>query len=194
MRREVRHELLEGLPPYGPMYIPVSEDGRPFYSEGVVVRFYRADGTDWVANFEPGWTDLRAVFTFPDTDRVLVVACGCCYVMDPDETQPIAVFGVDCKYAVRSPDGRLILASTVCLTIVEPDGTHWNTERISWDGLEDLRIDGSTVSGMAYHPMLDSDEWLPFSYDIDHRELVGGSFDWHEPLKKRPWWKFWRIR
>jgi len=175
------------------MYIPVTEDGRPFYSEGVAVRFYQEDGTDWVANFEAGWTDLKKVFNFADTDHVLVVACGRCYLMDIEQARPIAVFGVDYKHAVRSPDRRLILASTVCLTIVESDGTHWNTERISWDGLEDLQIDGSTVSGVAYHPMLESDEWVPFSYDIDRRELVGGSFDWYEPLKKRPWWKFWRT-
>ena len=193
MRRRERYELLAGLPPYGPMYIPVTEDGRPFYSEGVVVRFYRTDGTDWVANFEPGWTELSGVFDFPDTDHMLVVACGRCYVMDPEQVHPMAVFGVDCKYALKSPDGQLILSSTVSLTVVEPDGTHWNTERISWDGLEDLRIDGSKISGVAYHPMLESDEWVPFSYDIDRRELVGGSFDWHGPPKKQPWWKFWRT-
>lgn len=192
MEYRKRYELLEGLPPYGPMYIPVSENGRPFYSEGVVVRFYRADGTDWVANFEPGWTELRGVFDFPDTDYILVIACGRCYMMNPEQVLPMAVFGVDCKYALKSLDGRLVLATTVCLTIVEPDGGQWSTERISWDGLEDLRIDGSMVSGLAYHSMSESDEWVPFSYDIDRRELMGGSFGWQEPPKKQPWWKFLR--
>lgn len=178
------YELLDGLPPYGPMYIPVSEHGDPFYSEGVVVRFYRADGTDWVANFEPGWTSLRAVFDFPDTDYVLVIARGRCYLMDPEQVLPRAVFGVDCKYALKAADGRLVLATPVCLIIVETDGSRWSTPRISWDGLEDLRIDGCMVSGLAYDPTPESDEWMPFCYDIDRREVVGGPSVSPQPEKK----------
>ena len=49
-----QYELLESLPAYGPMYIPISETGEPFYSEGVAVRFYKKDGTAWVGNFATG--------------------------------------------------------------------------------------------------------------------------------------------
>jgi len=45
MTTEKRYEILDSLPTYGPMYVPVSESGDPFYSEGVVVRFFRNDGT-----------------------------------------------------------------------------------------------------------------------------------------------------
>ena len=42
-----RYEQLKSLPTYGPMYIPVSGNDEPFYSEGLVIRFFRTDGTDW---------------------------------------------------------------------------------------------------------------------------------------------------
>ena len=58
MQVQRRYEILDGLPTYGPMYVPVSEDGEPFYSEGFVVRFYKSDGSEWVANFKPGWPFL----------------------------------------------------------------------------------------------------------------------------------------
>src|SRR5690606_39492556 len=46
MQVQRRYEILDGLPTYGPMYVPVSEDGEPFYSEGFVVRFYKSDRSE----------------------------------------------------------------------------------------------------------------------------------------------------
>ena len=54
MTTEKQYEILEALPTYGPMYIPVTENDEAFYSEGFPVRFYKSDGTNWVANFKPG--------------------------------------------------------------------------------------------------------------------------------------------
>lgn len=31
---------------------PIASDGKQFYLEGFVVRFYRWDASEWVANFE----------------------------------------------------------------------------------------------------------------------------------------------
>jgi hypothetical protein len=71
-----RYEILSGLPPYGPMYIPVSEDEVPSYSEGYVVRFYKSDETNWVANFKTGWTNFSGVYDFPEFRRTIVFALG----------------------------------------------------------------------------------------------------------------------
>ena len=76
------------------MYVPVSESGEPFYSEGFAVRFFRTDGTDWVANFQPGWTDLREVIELKESNNLLTIANGTCYVMNPDNEEPVEVFGV----------------------------------------------------------------------------------------------------
>jgi hypothetical protein len=62
--QDKRYEILDGLPSYGPIYISISQDGIPFYSEGFVVRFYKSDGTNWVANFKPGWTNSSGVYEF----------------------------------------------------------------------------------------------------------------------------------
>jgi hypothetical protein len=40
-----RFEILEVLPTYGPMYVPVSENVVAFYSEGFLVCFNKADLT-----------------------------------------------------------------------------------------------------------------------------------------------------
>src|SRR5688572_6240119 len=116
------------------MYVPVTGNGEPFYSEGFPVRFYNEDGTEWVANFQPGWTELKEVVEFDKTKNLLVVACGTCYLMNPDEIKPIEVFGVAYSGIFKANNGRIVLQDQTDLTIIEPDGSHYHTERISWDG------------------------------------------------------------
>jgi hypothetical protein len=185
-----RYEILEALPTYGPMYIPVTENGEPFYSEGFAVRFYKTDGTQWVANFEPGCTDLKTVIELTDTNNLLIIAFGTCYLMNPDHTKPLSVFGVGYLATFITQDGRLILQDQTDLTIVEPNGNHWDTERISWDGLKELALDKNIVTGFAYNTMYDAHEWVNFSYNIDTKELLGGSYPRPHKIKKSKW-RFW---
>ncbi|RZK01886.1 MAG: hypothetical protein EOO46_18940 [Flavobacterium sp.] len=185
-----RYEILEALPTYGPMYIPVTESGEPFYSEGFAVRFFKTDGSEWVANFQPGWTDLKGIYELKDTTNLLVIAYGTCYLMNPDDTKSVSVFGVGYVSVLNTQDGRLILQDQTDLTIIETDGRHWDTTRISWDGLKDLKLEDNIVSGLSYDPMTEADELVYFSYDIDNKILTGGSYNRYETVKK-PWWKVW---
>ena len=190
LKENNRYEILESLPTYGPMYIPVSGNDEPFYSEGFAVRFYKTDKTKWVANFQPGWTDLKVIFELNENTNLLVVASGTCYLMNPDQTKPISVFGVGYSTAFKTLGGRIILIDQINLTIVEPNGSHWETERISWDGLEELKFDENIVIGLAYNPMYDAYEWVKFSYNIDTKELIGGSYPKpSNPQKSK--WQFW---
>ena len=102
MTETKKYEILDSLPTYGPMYIPVSESGELFYSEGFAVRFYRSDDTEWIANFQLGWTDLKEIYQLEDTSNLLVIACGTCYLMNSDETKPISVFGVGFERVLKT--------------------------------------------------------------------------------------------
>jgi hypothetical protein len=109
--------------------------------------------------------------------------------MDPNDTKPISVFGVGYCDVFPASRNRLVLQDQTDLTIIEPDGTYWHTERISWDGLADIRVENSLVSGCAYYPTHDSDNWVEFTYDLDTKTLTGGS--WLGTARKKPWWKIW---
>ncbi|HEX2847768.1 MAG TPA: hypothetical protein VHN59_14560 [Chitinophagaceae bacterium] len=189
MTKEKRYEILTSLPTYGSMYVPVTGDGEPFYSEGFVVRFYKADGTEWIANFQPGWTELKQIIECKATPNLLVIACGTCYSMNPENTKPIEVFGADYSDIFKASNGRLVLQGQTDLTIIEPDGTHWDTERISWDGFAEIKVENDLVSGLAYNPMHDADEWIEFKYDLGTKTLTGGSY--YSSKNKNPWWKIW---
>ena len=191
-----RYKVLDSLPPYGPMYIPIAADGKQFYSEGFVVRFYRLDTTEWVANFELGGTRLREVIEFNNTSNLLIIADGTCYMMDPECSVPLFVFGGDYSKVIITEDQKFVLQNSIGLTIVEPNGTYWHSQRISWDGLADIMIDNGIVKGLSYDPTHDADEWVEFSYDVNSKELIGGSYNrsgfYHsQSMKKKPWWKLW---
>jgi len=171
------------------MCVYITENGKPFHSEGFVVRFYKTNGTEWVANFEPGWTDFKEIIEFEKTQNLLVVACGTCYLMNPDDTKPIEVFGIGYSGVFKASKGRLVLQDQTNLTIIEPDWKHWHTERISWDGLKEIKVENNFVTGFSYDPMCDADEWVDFTFDLDTKTLTGGSYQRYE--NKKPWWKIW---
>lgn len=109
--------------------------------------------------------------------------------MNPEDTKPIQVFGVDYSDIFKASNERLVLQDQTNLTIIGPDGNHWDTKRISWDGLKEIKVKNNIVSGLSYDPMNDADEWVPFTYDLDAKILTGGSYYRYDNIK--PWWKIW---
>lgn len=184
-----RFEILEGLPAYGPMYFPVTETGEPYYSEGFVVRFFKPDGTDWVANFQPGHSELSSVLELKKCPHILVIAMGICYLMEVENPKPVMVFGSSYSNLISTENNLFILQAHNNLTIIEPNGTIWETERISWDRLRNIKCKNNLISGQAFAPINDTNEWVDFTYDLENQKLNGGSF--HRYNDKKPWWKFW---
>jgi len=182
-------EILDALPAYGPMYIPISANGIPFYSEGFVVRFFKSDKTEWVANFRPGCTDFKGVFELVNSPNLLVLANGTCYIMNPEKTKPIKAFGEGFTEAIQTENGQIILQDQTDLTIIEPNAEYWTTERISWDGIKNIEFENGIIKGLAYDPIDDANEWVEFSYNIKSKFLIGGSY--HRYDNKKPWWKIW---
>jgi hypothetical protein len=172
-----RCEILTSLPPYGPMYIPITANGEPFYSEGVAVCFYKTDGTKWVANFQPGWTNFTEIIKLKKTENVMVIARGTCYIMNPDDVKPVDVFGVGYQSIFEASADRLVLQDLIDLTIIEADGSHWSSERISWDGFSEVKVSNNFVSGLAYSPIHSGEHWFPFTFDLDTKKLTGGSYN-----------------
>lgn len=159
------------------MYVPISEDGIPYFSEAYVVRFNKSDGTSWVANFKAGWTNFCGVFDFPEFRRTLVVAFGICYFMADDEQNPIKVFGLGFTTVYQTDDNILVMPDQTDFTvvIVKTDEV-WRSERISWDGFQDLNFSGDFVTGLSFEPTCDDEEWKPFSFNYKTKEIFGGSF------------------
>jgi hypothetical protein len=189
MNNSKSYEILTSLPAYGPMYIPISENNPTYYSEGFVVRFFKSDGTNWVANFEAGWTDLKTVIELSNP-LLLIIAYGCCYILNPDQEKAISAFGVTYHTFLVTDIGQIVLCDNTNLTIVEPSGDFWHSEQLSLDGIKELKLEkNNRITGVAYEPSYDKEEWVNFTYDIDSRSLknVQDRFI----TSKKAWWKFW---
>ncbi len=182
-----RYEILSALPAYGPMHISITGNTVPFYGAGFPVRFYKTDGTHWVANFERGWTDLEAVLEFEKSQNILVIAGGTCYVMQPDNVKPVEVFGLNYSDLLKASMDRVVLQADGGLTIIEPNLSYWETELISYDEMKNLTIRDDIVTGLSFDVVDDTDQWVAFCYDINSKTLTGGRVEL--PENKKPWWK-----
>lgn len=172
-----RFEILESLPAYGPMYTPVTENGQPFYSEGFPVRFYKSDGTNWVANFKPGWTGLNRIFDFPEHDKTIVIAGGLGYIMSSGSAIPVSTFGIAINEIFQSTNGSLVCADGTSIFVIDKfSGELWESNRISWDGFQNLELKDNIISGQSYNPTNSKQEWSDFSLNIETKELTGGSY------------------
>ena len=169
-----KYEILDGLPGYGPMYIPITETGEAFFSEGFVVKFSKDTGEEWIANFRPGMTNFNVIYEI-DNSSVLVIAGGSVYIINPNQEKPIKCFGGGEDFCQKIEDGRFVLADGISLTIIEKNLEHWHTEKISWDGIRNIKIENNTVYGESYTPINTEKEWITFEYNINKKELVGGS-------------------
>jgi len=80
----VRWEVLPGLPGEGatPKHFHM---GHPTpWAEGLVVRFFRADGSEWVGNFQGRQDWSSKVMLWPKADSVVVIAMDDFYLVDAD--------------------------------------------------------------------------------------------------------------
>lgn len=191
-----KFQILDALPAYGPMYIPVTEDGKPYYSEGFVVKFFKTNGDNWVANFQPGLKRFSEVFDFRNSNKLIVIAGGLGYVMDPDSVKPIGTFGASLDNAIRLNEDKIIASDDTLVREISSTGEQWRSPRISWDGIKEIKLENGLLTGLSYDPMNDDDEWVPFSINLTTRDIEGGSYRRYytnngQPIQKKKWWKMW---
>jgi hypothetical protein len=169
-------EILPGLPGEGPMPEQFTWPGKRTHSEGLVVRFFPRDGESWVGNFQCGTSRFSTVCVQPDPLRPAVVACGQLYVIDVRTRKMLRVSGGQIEYLAYVPETRsVVLANGLWFESVGP--CEWKTQRLSWDGMRDIRIVGPRLLGQAWTPMNDNEQWAPFEVDLRDGSSRGGSYD-----------------
>lgn len=166
---------LPGLPAYGPLPMQFSRTGQGMHREGFVVEFWPDSDERWIGNFQPGYCSYSAVVRHPDGRRLLVVAGGEVYMVDPRARTVDESFGGAVEFLVLVPGlGIVVLGNGVHIELIRADGSRCRTRRISWDGMEQIRVEGSRLFGQAYDPLVDS--LVPFEVDLLDASHTGGSY------------------
>lgn len=165
---------LPGLPARGPRAIAFPASWGGLGREGKVVEFVAADGT-WAANFQPGLGGLDAALACPGGDRVLVLAGGDAWIVDPQRRAATCLLpAIDLMLDVPDGSGWVLSRQGLALARLVGARLAWHSRRLSWDGFEQLRIQGEQVRGMAYSPL--DDGWHEFSVDLRTGASTGGCY------------------
>ena len=109
--RIVRWEVLNGLPGEGPPPKHFHLGHPTPWSEGVVIRFWNEDGTEWVGNFQGGIYGLDTSFDWAEADFVVVFANGACYFIHTNEPNRWVVNGTNAVYALFDEQGSLLIVA-----------------------------------------------------------------------------------
>jgi len=173
-----KFEILEGLPPYGPLAESFAA-ARGSSSEGFVVRFFPDQGESWVGNFPAGSSRRNVVFEHPNKRDFIVVAGGDGYVIDPVTRQCSNRFGGDIDTIISLPElTAIVFGNGLWFEALGTNGYLWRSKRISWDGIQNIKQEGLLLSGEAWSPP--DDCWYPFSLDLQSGEFTGGSYSFPE--------------
>lgn len=104
----------------------------------------------WLGVFHPILTsarDTNAAVALPDGETFAVLSHGTGYrvwVEDPQRWEEIAAGGVH-DPIVSSELGIVVFAGHTVLTGYGPSGLVWESERLVWDDLRPVRLDGETL-------------------------------------------------
>ncbi len=190
-----RYEILDGLPAYGEMAIPIVDENEVFVSEGYVVKFYKDDGSTWIANFPKGFNNYSCVKELKNSNNLLVVAGGDGYLMNPNYLEPIKDFYYLIEEIIEKDDGFVLSTLTDIIFLNEYAEIEWKTGRISWDGIKDLKLDGNILTGYAYDIGMydennDDNAWVKFTIDLETKKIEGGCNFSEEVIERKPWYKY----
>jgi len=168
-------KILPGLPSYGPEAIPFSPTGQGSHSEGLVVRFVADDGSNWTGNFQPSWKNCQLISLHPNGKNYIVIAAGQGYMVNPNNPADWEHFGDGIEDAIELADlNAILIGNGLWFELLGPIGNLWESRRISWDGMTELRIDDLRLFGKSWSP---ENRWYDFSLNLIDGSVTGGSYN-----------------
>ena len=140
------------------MALPFPSDGQRAFQEGLVVPFWPANGEAWVGNFQQRVAKgCNKVLTHPDGRQGLVVAGGAAYFIDVETRRETRGGPSNCIASARAlPElGIILIEDGLQFGAITADGEGWASQRISWDGIRGIVIEGTCLRAEVYSPVSD---------------------------------------
>jgi len=144
------------------------------HREGYVLQF-QVDGSDsWVGNFQPGVGTFCGIVRNANSILVTVIAGGQAYVVDPASGDLARQFGGDINLCMPVPEVQAILLSNgLWFELIHGETPIWRTNRLSWDGMRNVRIDDGILRGEGWRY---DESWHSFEVDIASGRSTGGAY------------------
>lgn len=112
----------------------------------------------------------------PDPAEFVLAAGGYAYVLNPHVPERTSLLPMRPVVAVAEFAERLVLVGYHAALVRERDGTTWQSERLSWEGLTLTGVDpeGEVLHGTGWDML--TDEEVPFALELRTRTLRGGGY------------------
>lgn len=148
-----------------------ARDGKS-HLDVLTLRIRPAGRNDWEGEFFRSCGDgLDGAYSTPDQDVLCVVAGGEGYlvnVLRPLEFRMIPFGSVESVFQVSSVPAIVFVGSTDVATYGDADEI-WTSERISYDGFQNLQLQGNELRGQAW--LAPTDEWYDFKVDLRKKRV-----------------------
>jgi hypothetical protein len=180
----IRARRLPGLPGEGDPPVQFSASGRSTHAEGTVVEFFPQSAQSWIGNFQGGIGDCQQLID--QADAILVIAGGQGYVVDPVARTQLDTFGGQIIDVIALPDG-IVASNGVWLEKIREGRVAWKSNRVSWDGIRRLQVEGGHLVGEAWSYL---DTWHAFTVDLADGSTTGGAYSapgperWRDRIKR----------
>ncbi len=148
---------------------PQVTGGAAVLPDPVCVVVSSAGAPSWLGVFHPilvSARDTKAAVALPDGETFAVVSHGTAYRVwadDPHHWEQIADGGVHDPIA-SSELGIVVFAGHTVVTGYGTSGRVWESERLVWDDLRPVRLDGGTLHMEGFDAP--SDEIVSFTVDV----------------------------
>ena len=139
-------KILKGLPAYDEMYISIPENNYSEFSEGLVIKFWKKDNTVWIGNFKTGSSNLKFATKLNNSENILIIACGNCYIMNSEETKPKVKFGHDYKYIFEYKN-KFVLVGEYSISILESIDKIEHLDNLCYDGITNVKLENENLIG-----------------------------------------------
>jgi hypothetical protein len=170
------YKILRGLPGDGPTPELFSPSGQGAHREGLVVEFQSSKGKRWIGNFQPGFCGADNVVKHPNDQFFMVISLGQGYLVNPDNPKEKNYFGGYIQHIIELPQFlSVVFGNGIAFVCIGRSGLLWKTKRISWDGMQNLRVVGQQLSGESWSPI--DNKWIPFELDLVTGKCNGGSYN-----------------
>ena len=179
-------EILSGLPSYVNMYVSIPENGYTEFSEGLAVKFVKKDNSEWIGNFERGNSHLKYASQLKNSEDILIISFGICFIMNVESTKPLIQFGFDYK-EVYEFENSFILIGEYSISIMENINKIKHFDNLCYDGIYNVEINNDKLTAILN------------SYDSIENKIVKTNFalnletlEFNETKVQKTWWKIWQ--
>ncbi|OUL29672.1 hypothetical protein BV378_05740 [Nostoc sp. RF31YmG] len=165
--------------------------------ERLLVEILPDTGINWLASFQPGFSEFSGVYQHPNRIDLIIIARGQAYIINPENKNLIDTFGgniisvIDGTYQyIQTSYQETNIASSFILFVNNShllcynySGLLWQNIEIQWDSVRKLKLEHSRLMGECCS--LESNSWLTFWLNIKTGEFHQGEFTIQQLLPKK---------